>query len=285
MATSADIAQPAGGLDNGRVARTGNVRSGNRGANVDGRDGGGGAVAVLAADPAGGVAVADGAAGPAPKLEWDHEANIHVRMIRAQADAKALEKTKPKGNSEGAKFLANGYVAHDTVTHEAVRILTAQGIHFQPYLKAHAQEGNRTTVDMEGVFTNVDKPEERLTFLGFGYGVDQSDKGPGKAMSYAKKMVLSQALLLNTHEDIEQQNTAFEPEVSAPAVRAAEATVDAAIKTWADAYRDALRGCSNKKDLARIRAENANMMKNPAVPEATKDYFVDMIAQLESSLT
>ena len=148
---------------------------------------------------------------PEPKVEWDRAANIHVRMIRAQAEAKKLEKTKPAEGSEGAKFLKNGYVAHDVVTHEAVRILTAHGIHFQPYLKSHAQDGNRTVIDMEGVFTNVDNPEERLTFLGFGYGVDGSDKGPGKAMSYAKKMVLTQALMLNTHEDIETHNTDYKP--------------------------------------------------------------------------
>jgi hypothetical protein len=206
-------------------------------------------------------------------------------MMRAQASAKALEKTKGKSSDDkGAAFLKNGYISHEVVTHEAVRILTAQGIHFQPYLKTHGQDGNRTTVEMEGVFTNVDKPEEQLKFLGFGYGVDGSDKGPGKAMSYAKKMVLSQALLLTTHEDIEKHDQAFEPQVKAGVVKDAEAAMDAAIRTWADAYRAALRGCATLKDLKQIRADNANMMNNPAVPEATKSYFVDMITNLESTL-
>ncbi len=205
-------------------------------------------------------------------------------MIRAQAAAKAIEKIKPEAGSDGAKFLRGGYISHDAVTHEAARLLTSQGIHFQPYLKAHSQDGNRTTVDMEGVFTNVDKPEERLTFLGFGYGVDQSDKGPGKAMSYAKKMVLSQALLLNTHEDVELSNATFEPSVGSTAVKEAEAATDAAIKSWADAYNRALKGAKSAKELAMIRAENAHMMKSAAVPQVTKDYFIDMITQLESSL-
>lgn len=285
MATGTDMAQPASGLGNGRIARTRNIRSADSGADMDNGDGSGRAVAVSAAGEPGGMAVADGANGPPQQLEWDREANIHVRMIRAQAAAKAIEKVKPDAGSDGAKFLRGGYISHDAVTHEAARLLTAQGIHFQPYVKAHSQEGNRTMVEINGVFTNVDKPEERLEFLGFGYGVDPSDKGPGKAMSYAKKMVLAQALMLNTHEDIEQQNTTFEPAITAPAVRQAEATVDAAIKTWADAYRRALVGCSSAKELKTIRAENANMMNSPSVPQATKDYFVDMITQLESSLT
>jgi hypothetical protein len=203
-------------------------------------------------------------------------------MMRAQAEAKALEKTKATG--EGAKFLANGYIAHDTVTHESVRLLTSNGIHFQPYLKAHSQEGNRTTVEMEGVFTNVDKPEERLVFLGFGYGVDQSDKGPGKAMSYAKKMVLSQALMLNTHEDIENHATAYQPVVKHDDIKKAEDTTQAAVKAWADAFKRALDACPNQKELKRIRSENVSMMQSALVSEVTRDYFATMITQLESDL-
>jgi hypothetical protein len=211
-------------------------------------------------------------------------------MIRAQAMAKPLEKegkqddtktTNTKSNTADG-FYKNGYISHDAVAAESVRILTQNGLHFQPYLKSFKQDGNRTTVEMDGVITNVDKPEERLTFLGFGYGVDPSDKGPGKAMSYAKKMVLSQALLLNTHEDIEATNTPFEPEKKPDAVREAEATSDAAMKQWGDAFREALRGAKTLADLKRIRAENADMMKR--IPEATRDYFVDMISGLEGTL-
>lgn len=215
-------------------------------------------------------------------MKWDESANIHVRMIRAQAAARALEKTQPTG--DGAQFLRNGYISHDTVTHEARRLLTMHGIHFQPYIKSHSQEGNRTIVEMEGVFTNVDKPEEKLIFLGFGYGIDSSDKGPGKALSYAKKMVLSQALLLNTHEDIEEQNSKFEPEQKSAAVKEAEALTEATLRSWGDAYKAALDGCKNLKDLKRIRAENANMMNHPGVPQITKDYFVDKVTALQETL-
>jgi hypothetical protein len=212
-------------------------------------------------------------------------------MIRAQAQAKRLEKeggAKPNGTGRqerGEGFFANGYITHDAVTHEAMRILTRNGLHFQPILQSYRQEGNRTIIDMEGVITNVDKPEERLVFPGFGYGVDPSDKGPGKAMSYAKKMVLSQALMLNTHEDIEAHNTEFEPAADARQVKEAQAMTEVTVKTWADAFKRALDGCQSLKELKRIRAENAHMMKSENVPEVTREFFGSMIAQLESDLT
>jgi len=213
-------------------------------------------------------------------------------MIRAQAQAKKLEKegaNKPNGGSgkdreRGEGFYANGFITHDAVTHEAMRILTRNGLHFQPILKAYKQEGNRTIIDMDGVITNVDKPEERLVFPGFGYGVDPSDKGPGKAMSYAKKMVLSQALMLNTHEDIEAHNTEFQPAAEPRQVKEAQAMTEATVKAWADAFKRALDGCGTQKDLKRIRAENAHMMQSEHLPEVTREYFASMIAQLESDL-
>lgn len=222
--------------------------------------------------------VADGESSAA--LKWDAGANIYVRMIRAQAMAKALEVTKPAAGG-GAKF--KEYVSHDTITHEARRILTANGIQFAPFIQSFEQDGNRTKIVMLGTFINVDKPDERLEFTGYGFGVDGSDKGPGIAMSYAKKMVLAQALMLNTKEDIEEHSNEFKPANKPDAVREAEATAEMSIKTWADAFRDALKGCQTLADLKRIRAENASMMQK--VPEATREYFIDMISSLEGSLS
>ena len=200
-------------------------------------------------------------------------------MIRAQAAAKALETTKPAAGG-GAKF--KEYISHDTVAHEAKRVLPMHGILFQPLIKTFTQTGNRSEVIMTGRFVNVDQPSEFLEYEGIGYGVDGSDKGPGIAMSYAKKMVISQALLLNTKEDIEEHSKDFVPDTDAAAVREAEAVTETAIKTWADAYREALRGCRSLADLKRIRAENASMMQK--VPEPTREYFTDMIAELEGAL-
>lgn len=212
-------------------------------------------------------------------------------MIRAQHQARRLEKeNKQEANANGASrekgdaFYKNGYITHDAVTAEAMRILTANGIHYQPFVKGYKQDNNRTIVDIEGVFTNVDKPDERLVFPSFGYGVDTSDKGPGKAMSYAKKMNLSQALMLNTHEDIEAANVDYAPAAAPAQIKQAQAETEAAIKSWADAFKHALDACANQKDLKKIRAENAHMMQSPSLPEVTRDYFIAMIAQLESDL-
>jgi hypothetical protein len=50
-------------------------------------------------------------------------------------------------------------------------------------------------------FVNVDEPSEWIDVESFGYGLDDQDKGPGKAMSYAVKYALLKTLGLETGDD------------------------------------------------------------------------------------
>jgi len=60
------------------------------------------------------------------------------------------------------------------------------------------------TILMEFDFINPDNSSEVITINGFGMGIDPQDKATGKAMSYAKKYALLNALLLETGDDSEQ---------------------------------------------------------------------------------
>lgn len=59
-------------------------------------------------------------------------------------------------------------------------------------------------IETEYTFVNVDKPEERLTIISYGDGVDSQDKAPGKAMTYADKYALLKAYKIITGEDLDQ---------------------------------------------------------------------------------
>lgn len=120
--------------------------------------------------------------------------NIHQRMNAAIAAAKAIGKDERSARDPSGRDYA--FVTHDAVTDEAVRVLTEHGIHFLPTLASWCQQGNRTVVEIIGHFYNVDDPTDFIALRSFGYGHDDEDKGPGKAMSYAKKYCLLQGLLL-----------------------------------------------------------------------------------------
>lgn len=118
-----------------------------------------------------------------------------------------VQKTAKAGR--GDEGLPYSFVSHDSVVRAIRPALVRWGIVMLPQVKGHAQlagTSNTTVVDVEFAFVNVDKIEDRIVVPVFGYGVDKQDKGPGKAMSYAKKYALLQLFVLETGDDPELSN-------------------------------------------------------------------------------
>jgi hypothetical protein len=70
-----------------------------------------------------------------------------------------------------------------------------------PTIEALSQESNRTVVNLAVFVVNADEPTEQLKVNFTGYGVDSSDKGPGKAVSYAYKYAILKLFALETGDD------------------------------------------------------------------------------------
>jgi ERF superfamily len=146
-------------------------------------------------------------------------------------------------------------------------------------------DGNKTTVWVHGTFENVDDPADFIVRKALGEGVDNAGNGFAKAYTMANKQILAKQLNMTTVDDDAPTEVQHNPGNRGGAEREAEATTDMAIKTWADAFKRALDGCNSLNELKRIRAENAHMMKNDKVADATKTYFIEKIAGLEGALS
>lgn len=68
------------------------------------------------------------------------------------------------------------------------------------------KEGNQLymRLETEYTFVNIDNPEEKITVISYGDGVDTQDKAPGKAMTYSDKYALMKAYKLVTGDDPDQ---------------------------------------------------------------------------------
>lgn len=105
-------------------------------------------------------------------------------------------------------------ISHDQVTEIIRKQLILERILSIVHVKNHIQDGNRTEVDIEIEFRDVDS-EDVIIVPGFGYGIDTQDKGPGKAISYAVKYVYLKTFCLLTGDDPERDNIDYE----APSIR------------------------------------------------------------------
>ncbi len=104
------------------------------------------------------------------------------------------------------------FVSHDDVAEKVHPMLVKHRVLALPTTLETAQEGNRTVVKLRVFFVNVDNPTDQFSVDFPGYGVDPSDKGPGKAISYALKYALLKTFCLETGEDPDKESKSrYEP--------------------------------------------------------------------------
>ena len=128
------------------------------------------------------------------------ELNIYQRVLAVMSELSYVQK--------GDKTVNNQYrfVGHDAVSEAIHPMLVKHGIAMIPSVSCWKQDGNRTEVDVTVSFINADKPEDRFDVQTFGFGVDQQDKGPGKAVSYATKYAVLKTFVLETGDDPEKDS-------------------------------------------------------------------------------
>ena len=132
--------------------------------------------------------------------------NILQRLNRVMKDVSYIQKERKAG-------MRYSIVSHDAVTAKVRPLLVEHGIVYFPVRVDRKQNGNRTEVDMTVRFTNIDQCDF-IDVQTAGYGIDDSDKGVGKAISYAVKYALLKALGLETGDDPDiEQDVQHQPPV------------------------------------------------------------------------
>lgn len=121
--------------------------------------------------------------------------NIYQRILAIMEEVKYIKKTDKKVNGQYT------YVAHDAIAAEFHSQFVKHGVVAIPTILELNQEGNRTTVKLQVEFVNADTPEDRFAVVYVGQGIDQGDKGAGKALSYAYKYALLKTFCLETGDN------------------------------------------------------------------------------------
>ena len=104
------------------------------------------------------------------------------------------------------------FVSHDDVSEKVHPMLVKHRVLALPTTLSINQEGNRTVIMQRVFFVNADNPVDQFSVDFPGYGVDPSDKGPGKAISYAYKYAMLKTFCLETGEDPDKDSkTRYEP--------------------------------------------------------------------------
>jgi len=235
------------------------------------------AAAPVDNDPVPAAAAAADPVSPAEAFAaWRRQLNVLQRLNGVQLEVDYVQKEKRQG-------MRYSIVSHDAVTAKVRPVLVKYGVLYYPRHLQTEQFGNRTQAFMTVRFVNIDEPADFIDVQSFGYGIDESDKGPGKAMSYAVKYALLKALGMETGDDpdLEQDTTFRTPGNSSAAgdvqqgPPAAAARSDALLKKQADEDMAFIEGLTlrmarstSKEQLTKIHVDTKPMREQIAARNA-----------------
>jgi hypothetical protein len=142
--------------------------------------------------------------------------NIYQRLNEVRKDVSYLRKEKEVTGAGTYKV-----ITHDQVTGEIRESLINHGIMIVPRLVSSKTVDTGTTT-AKGIpiiryepwfeldFVNIDEPSEKVTVPIEAHALDQGDKAPGKAISYATKYAMLKLFSIESGEDEEDR-----PEIKA----------------------------------------------------------------------
>ncbi len=207
--------------------------------------------------------------------------NVYERLSAIREQVAYLQKDKKVGEAGG--YMA---VTHDAVTAHLRPEFIKHGILVVPkVLEGRVVETGTTTAKGTPIlryearfrisFVNINQPEDRVDVELDAHALDQGDKAPGKAVSYATKYAMLKVLSIETGEDDESR---FEvksvEEKAADVVGQWTKMIDSCTTlaqlegTWKDAPKVLHRALEERKNAAKARIEAA-AKKKPNGEQAT----------------
>jgi hypothetical protein len=180
--------------------------------------------------------------------------NIYEKVVEIRKAVDYIQKDKSVSTG-GGSYKA---VTHDAVTAILRKHLNEHGIVCIPMLvtsKANDRVGDAKQFRYDATysfdFVNAEAPTERITIVMEAHAMDNADKAPGKAISYAKKYAVLKLFEIETGEDEESryQVTDVPVEFYVDLIKSAKDMVELR-KVFADGF--GVANDAKDKDAAKI---------------------------------
>lgn len=151
---------------------------------------------------------------PKPEKTAKPSLNIYQRVNEVRKKIDYVKKDKMVDTGKG-KYAA---VTHDAVTAMVRQHMVEFGVVMVPTLLSSElmapdnieAKQRRYVAKYQFDFVNIDDPQDRIPVVIEAHGMDNSDKAPGKAISYASKYAMLKLFSIETGEDEEGRNPAPE---------------------------------------------------------------------------
>lgn len=182
--------------------------------------------------------------------------NIYQRINAVQSEIGYVQKDKAVSTGGGSYNAAS----HDKVTALLRQHMIKEGIALAVTCVSsefdQKEDGSKQRLlraEYHIAFINIDKPDDRLVVTYVSHALDNGDKAPGKAVSYATKYALLKTFLLETGEDEESRYQQEEYDFAEALTRAESSPKELAREILKEAKSKAVA----LKDSASLKAVNS----------------------------
>jgi hypothetical protein len=136
------------------------------------------------------------------------ELNIYQRINAVMKDCDYIQK-KGAAQGKGVKYdEVMAMIRSLLIEHGIVMVVRQSSMEQFGSIEGSKQKLYQGSYEMDLV--NIDKPEEKVTHSAFAQGMDGGDKAPGKAHTYAVKLMLVKGFGIETGEDEESRSEKLE---------------------------------------------------------------------------
>jgi len=130
--------------------------------------------------------------------------NIYQRINAIMKDCEYLQKAQMQ-QGKGIKYdEVMAMLREHLIAHGVVMVIRQTSMEQVAGLEGKNQKVYQGSYEMDLI--NMDKPEEIVTHSAFAHGMDGGDKAPGKAHTYAVKIMLVKGFGIETGEDEESRS-------------------------------------------------------------------------------
>jgi hypothetical protein len=229
------------------------------------------------------VALAKGAE-PAPARE-DPPAPLTLKQRLAAIRDECAGITKD--DIKMGNFTIKGHT-FEAVLSEVRPMLHKHGVDIEPNLFERSYNGNRCDVLVDFTFLRTDESDESRTIRWGGAGTDNGDKAFAKAGTNCVKEMLKKRFLISDREDAKEAEEAIEHQTAEQTNRAelerSRERERANLGQWAKTFKAALETAPTVADVDRLKRENRDQLDSPELPEVTRSFFNDLIADRKAEL-
>jgi len=129
--------------------------------------------------------------------------NIYQRINAVMNDCDYLQK-KQAQQGKGTKYdEVIAMIRSLLIKHGVVMVMRQKSFDIIGGVEGTKQKTYQGEYELDLV--NIDKPDEKVTHTAFAHGMDGGDKAPGKAHTYAAKLMLIKGFAIETGEDEESR--------------------------------------------------------------------------------